>query len=117
MRKFATVLLTALSLLTLNATADITGNWDVDIDFDDTSLPGGGIDCAFKQTGEQLSGSCMESEVTGEVKGQNVSWRLQKKDSSPEAAFTGTVNEVGNNMTGTFSLGDKRGRFTASRQR
>jgi hypothetical protein len=118
MRKFGIALFTGLALVVLGAAADITGKWEVDVDFDDSSTPGGGIDCTFKQNGEQLTGNCAEAALTGEVKGQDVSWRIQGKGNSPEAkAFTGTVNGAGTRMTGTFMITDKHGHFTASRQR
>ena len=117
MRKLGVALFTCLAVVVLGAAANITGKWEVDVDFDDSSIHGGGIDCAFKQDGEQLTGNCAEEALTGAVKGQNVSWRMQGKGNPSEATtFTGIVNEAGTSMTGTFMMPGKRGRFTASRQ-
>ena len=117
MRQLGATLFAVVTVAVLTAAANITGNWAVDVDFDDTSLAGGGIDCAFKQEGEQLTGNCMGVAVTGDVKEQAVTWHFQGKADGPESRFTGTVNEAGTNITGTFSFNGKSGRFTASKQR
>ena len=116
MRKLGLMLLPSLAIVVLSAAADITGNWEVEVIFDDSTLAGGGIDCTFKQDGERLSGNCVGITLTGEVKGQNVSWRIQEKGDPEARTFTGTLNEAGTTMTGRFTMTDKGGRFTASRQ-
>ena len=118
MRKLSVTLFTALLFAVLVAAADITGNWEVEATFDDTSVPGGGFDCAFTQQGEQLTGSCSggTASVTGEVKGQNVSWRLQGAGNSDGPTFTGTVDEAGTSMKGRFTVGGRGGQFTGGKQ-
>jgi hypothetical protein len=91
------------------AILDLTGKWAVEGAFDDTTLSGGGFDCAFKQDGEQLTGTCSDdpSQLTGEVKGQNVSWKLKA------VTYTGTVNEAGTSIKGRFTVAGKGGSFAA----
>ena len=60
MKKLCLALFTGLTAVVLTATLDLTGNWEVEANFDDSSLSGGGFDCAFKQDGEQLTGTCSE---------------------------------------------------------
>ena len=57
----------ALAFVALVAAADITGNWEVEATFDDSSVAGGGFDCVYKQQGEQLTGNCSggTASVTG----------------------------------------------------
>lgn len=118
MRKLGVALVPALAFVVLVAAADITGNWEIEAVFEDGSAAGGGFDCAFKQQGEQLTGTCSggTASVTGEVKGQNVSWRLQGANSSEALTFTGTVDAAGTGMSGRFTIGGKGGRFTAVKQ-
>jgi hypothetical protein len=114
-------LLTCLTLVVVSAASDITGTWEVDASFDDSSLQAGGFDCVFKQDGERLTGKCSggTAEVAGEVKGQNVSWRLARAGTSPETptlTFTGTLDQAATSMNGRFTIGDKGGSFTAVKQ-
>ena len=51
-------LFTGLTVGVLAATLNLTGEWEVEGNFDDSSLGGGGFDCALKQDGEQLTGTC-----------------------------------------------------------
>jgi hypothetical protein len=117
MKKLAVALFPALAFVVLVAAADITGTWEVEATFDDSSVAGGEFDCAFKQQGEQLTGSCSggTASVTGEVKGQNVSWRLQTANRDA-LTFTGTVDEAGTGIKGRFTVAGKGGQFTAVKQ-
>src|SRR3979490_176432 len=119
MKKLGMALFTALAFVVLVAAADITGKWGVDATFDDRSLDGGGFDCAFKQQGEQLTGTCSggTASVTGEVKGQNVNWRIQGAANSDALTFTGTVDEAGTGIKGHFTIAGKGGQFTAVKQK
>jgi hypothetical protein len=118
MKKLGVALFPALAFVVLVAAADITGNWEVEATFDDSSVAGGGFDCAFKQQGEQLTGNCSggTASVTGEVKGQNVSWRLQRAANSDALTFTGTVDEAGTVIKGRFTIAGKGGQFSAVKQ-
>ena len=53
MRKLVVALVPALAFGVLVAAADISGNWEVEATFEDSSVAGGGCDCVFKQQGEQ----------------------------------------------------------------
>src|SRR6266853_2614545 len=103
MRKLDAALLTGLILVALGAAADITGRWALNASFDDGRLGGGEADCAFKQNGEQLTGDCAGTALTGEVKGQNVRWQLQVGNPPQTTTYTGTVDEAGTNIKGTFT--------------
>ena len=119
MRTFGVALFTGLALVLLVAAPDLTGTWEVESNFDDSSLSGGGFDCVLKQDGEQLTGNCSAgtAALTGEVKGQNVAWRLKGAGNASEAVtFTGTVDEAGTSMKGRFTIAGKSGRFTALKQ-
>ena len=50
----------ALAVVAVVGAADLTGTWDVDVTFDDRAIEGGEIDCAIKQEGAQLKGTCSE---------------------------------------------------------
>jgi hypothetical protein len=118
-KKPGVALFPALVFVVLFAAADITGNWEVEATFEDSSVAGGGFDCAFKQEGEQLTGKCSggTASVTGEVKGQNVSWRVQGAANSDALTFTGTVDDAGTGMKGRFTIAGKGGQFTAVKQK
>ena len=109
MKKLSVALFAGLTVVVLTATLDLTGNWEIEANFDDSSLSGGGFDCAFKQDGEQLTGTCSDGSapLTGELKGQNVSWKMKA------VTYAGTVNETGTRIQGRFTIGDKAGSFTA----
>jgi hypothetical protein len=103
----------------LIAATDVTGKWEIEATFDDTSLAGGGFDCAFKQDGVRLSGSCSAgtAPVTGEVNGSDILWRLRGAGNPPETTtFTGTVNDSDTSMKGRFTIGGKGGSFTGVKQ-
>jgi hypothetical protein len=118
MTKTAAALLAGFTIAVLGAASNITGYWELDLKFDDSGVPAGGaVDCVFQQHEDgRLAGRCMGASVTmGEVREQNVSWQFQKEGNA--LTFTGVVNERGTNITGTFIMNDRRGRFTASPHR
>jgi hypothetical protein len=102
-----------LTVVVLAATVNLTGEWEVESNFDDSSLGGGGFDCVFKQDAEQLTGTCSagEAQLSGEVKGQTVSWKVAV------ATYTGTVNEAGTHIEGRFQADGKGGSFYASKSK
>jgi hypothetical protein len=118
-KKPGVALFPALAFVVLVAAADITGNWEIEAIFEDSSVAGGGFDCVFKQQGEQLTGNCSGGtvSVTGDVKGQNVSWRVQGAANSDALTFTGTVDETGTGIKGHFTIAGKGGQFTAVKQK
>jgi hypothetical protein len=119
LRNLGLALCSALTIVALVAASDVTGNWEVEATFEDSRDAGGGFDCVFRQQGEQLTGNCSggTASVTGEVKGQNVSWRLQSAPNSDALTFMGTLDEAGTAMKGNFTIGGKRGQFTAVKQK
>jgi len=96
--------------------ANLSGTWEIDANFDDPSLSGGGFDCAFKQEGDRLTGSCQDIPLAGEVKGTNVTWQIRAGQTQDTITYTGTVNESGTSINGRFSMPGKGGRFTASKR-
>lgn len=118
MRMIVAVVFAGLALVVVVAASDLTGTWEVDASFDDASMAGGGFDCAFKQNGEQLTGACADGEapLTGELRGQTVTWRISAGNPPETTTFTGTVDEAGRSMKGRFTRVDKGGTFTASKQ-
>jgi hypothetical protein len=107
-------LFAGLTVVVLAATVDLTGEWGVEGNFDDRNLAGGGFDCALKQDGEHLTGTCSDgsAQLTGEVKGQTVSWKMLA------GTYTGTVNETGTSIAGRFTVeGVGSGSFYASKSK
>jgi hypothetical protein len=102
-------MLVALTLVLV--AADVSGTWEIDANFDDASVSGGGFDCSFTQDGERLTGDCMGNALTGEVRGQQVSWRMPAGKTPDTVSVTATVNEDGRTMKGRFSVGGKGGRI------
>src|ERR1700693_5045255 len=115
MRKFAAPVI-GVALIVLGATADLTGTWALGASFDDPGLGGGEADCTFKQRGEQLTGDCSGTALTGEVTGQHVRWQLQVGRPPQTTIYTGTVDEAGNKIEGTLPLAGKAGHFPALKQ-
>jgi hypothetical protein len=118
MAKLGVTVFTALVIVSLGAVADITGTWEVEATFDDSSISGGGFDCSFKQDGERLTGTCAggTAPLTGEVSGQNVTWRIGAGNPSATTTFTGVVDEGGISMMGRFTTDGKGGRFAGVKQ-
>ena len=98
------------------AAPNLSGRWEIDADFDDASLSGGGFDCVFKQEGDRLTGSCQDIPLTGEVKEASVKWQIRAGQTPDVITYMGIVNESGTRINGRFSLAGKGGRFTASKQ-
>src|SRR5713101_1574052 len=100
-------LLIGLAPIAVIAASDVTGNWEVEANFDDGNLAGGGFDCAFKQDGERFTGKCSggTADVIGEVKGQKVTWAAGKSPETPTLTFTGTLDQTATSMNGRFVIG------------
>ena|ERR1700682_2671248 len=111
-------LLIGLALVVVIAASDVTGNWEVEAKFDDSNLAGGGFDCAFKQDGERFTGKCSggAADVTGEVKGQKVTWTAGKPPEPPTLTFTGTLDQTATRIDGRFMIAEKGGSFSAIKQ-
>src|SRR5215218_148884 len=115
MKQFA-ALLSVAAFVSVTAASDISGNWNVDAAFDDPTVEAGGFDCMFAQIGQQLTGNCSDVALTGEVKGQSVSWQIEVRNPPQTTTFTGTLNAEGTGIDGRFSIGAKGGHFTASKR-
>ena len=114
MKKLGIAALVGLAFVVLVAASDVSGRWDLDVKFDDSSVQGGGIDCVFKQDGEQLTGNCAGAvPLTGAIKGQNISWQTQGWSEEVTIAYSGIVDETGTSIKGSFTIGGKGGSFTA----
>jgi hypothetical protein len=118
MKLMVAALFAGLALVALAGASDVTGIWEVDASFDDVRMAGGGFDCAFKQSGDQLTGACSDGSapLTGEVKGQTATWRISAGNPPQTTTFTGTIDEAGRSMKGRFTTGQTGGTFTASKQ-
>lgn len=117
MRSIVAALFAGLAIIVVVAASDLSGNWVVEVTFDDASMRGGGIDCTFKQNAEQVTGDCGEAgAVTGELKGQNITWRIGGGNPRVTTTFTGTVDAAGKSMKGRFTRAGKGGNFAASKQ-
>jgi hypothetical protein len=99
----------ALAIVAVVTTADLSGTWDVDVSFDDPAVEGGDIDCVIKHDGDQLKGTCSDgtAALAGQVSGQTVRWRIGAN------TFNGTLDETGTRVRGRFTAGGKDGSFTA----
>ena len=111
--------------------ADVSGGWSVSGTFDEASVAKGvkgqaDLICDLKQEHEALTGECRPTNgpagvpVVGTVRDDQVEWRFDIAV-SPDAkkqtvTYTGTVNDAGTRMKGTFSIADLRGTFTAEKQ-
>jgi hypothetical protein len=91
MTKLALTLFTGLTLV---GAADVAGTWDVETEFDDARLSGGGFDCTFKQDHEHFSGTCSGAPVTGDIKDQSITWEMKAGGDPPVTTlFKGTHRE------------------------
>jgi hypothetical protein len=106
----------ALAIMVAAASPDLSGKWEIEATFDDPTVSGGGFDCAFKQEGERLTGNCMGTPLAGEVKGTHVSWQIKAGQTQETITYTGAVNDPGTIVNGRFSMADKGGRFTGTKQ-
>ena len=64
MRTLTVALFTAFAIVALIAALNVTGTWELELAFDDSSLSAGGFDCVFKEEGEQLTGNCSGGTAT-----------------------------------------------------
>jgi len=101
--------------------ADITGVWNVDGSVEDHPVT---PVCTLKQAGTKLSGSCKfdedhASDVTGEVKAKEVSWKftVEYQGTQYTLTFTGTL-DTDNAIKGSISVdpSGSDGDFTAKKQ-
>lgn len=100
---------------------DFSGVWKVDGSVADNPVV---ATCTFKQTDNQISGSCkMDSDqaltVKGEVKDKQVTWKydLEHEGTVYTLTYTGTMDSA-TSMKGTISVdpSDSEGDFTAKKE-
>jgi len=103
------------------AAADITGVWNVDGSVEDHPVT---PVCTLKQASGKVSGSCKfdedhSSDVTGEVKGKEVSWKftVEYQGTQYTLTFTGTLDSD-SSIKGSISVdpSGSDGDFTAKKQ-
>jgi hypothetical protein len=94
--------------------ADLTGGWTLEFQTDgSTNIYTG--ECAFKQEGERLTGSCGSGQttpvpVTGGVKGRTATFQFRTGlDAGYTATFSGQLDEQEMSMTGSWSFVDQQG--------
>jgi hypothetical protein len=100
--------------------ATISGYWSLTMNPDFKDNPNVVSECEFRQSDTKLTVRCgTGSEVSGSVNGRTVTWRIRPNNGEkyPAATMTGTVNEAGTAIKGTWHLSvigrDKHGSFTA----
>ena len=115
----AFVVLFSASFLHAQAKADVTGKWAFNVE---TAAGAGTPSMTFKQDGEKLtghySGQLGESDLTGTVKGSDISFTftIDAQGTMIKATYTGTV-EGKDALKGKVVLeGLGEGTFTAKRQ-
>jgi len=111
MKKPLLTLLLIASLGAALAAADVTGDWELELNPDF-----GGVDdvkgCTLKQDGEKLTVNCgAGANILGEVHGQRVTF-VAKTGTKEEyaATFTGELDERATTITGTWNLTDENGK-------
>lgn len=102
------------------ARIDVTGKWGFQVT---TTAGGGAPTVTFKQSGETLTGhysstNLGEADLTGTVKGQDITFKFvgTVQGNSVDVTYTGTI-ESNDAMKGTLDIaGLAQGTFTAKRQ-
>jgi hypothetical protein len=116
----STALVSGLVVASLYAANDISGKWEIEGTFDDSTLPrgGGGFDCVLKQAADRLTGSCSggSASLAGEIDGQRITWRVSNSEDPPfTTTFSGTLDAVGTSIEGRFMAGENAGSFRAAK--
>jgi hypothetical protein len=106
-----------VALLAVPVHADISAHWELHANFDDRGIPGAFADCTFKQEGQRLSGRCEDATLTGEIKGETVTWQLTLAGSHDILTFTGHLDDDDTVIVGRFVYAGKGdGSFLAVRR-
>jgi hypothetical protein len=107
-------------MLSVNAAAaaDLSGTWKLafkpDFSGHETTR-----DCTFKQDGQKLAIDCEGAQITGEVKGRNVTFQHKTgRQNEVTAVYKGTLDEKGTTIKGTWQLSSnkQKGNFEARKQ-
>jgi len=98
--------------------ADLSARWELHANFDDRRIPGALGDCVFKQEGQRLSGRCEDAVLSGEIKGEMVTFRLTPAETHVSVTFTGMLDDDDTVIVGRFSYpGKGSGSFLAMKLR
>ena|SRR5262245_43233726 len=119
MRTSGVTLVATCVMVMVVVAADVSGTWEIDATFDDTSVEGGGFDCIVKQADGRMTGTCSDgtASLVGEIDGQQVTWRVSNAAKPPTTTtFTGTLNTAGSGIQGRFTVGGKGGTFRAAKR-
>jgi len=104
----------AVVLLSVPVHADLSARWELHANFDDRRIPGALGDCVFKQEGQRLSGRCEDAVLSGEIKGEMVTFRLIPAGTRDSVTFTGMLDDDDTVIVGRFAYpGKGRGSFLA----
>jgi len=114
-KKLSLNLATVLVLSLAAYAANITGTWNASVNL---GSQGGSPTFVLKQDGEKLtgtySGALGDSDLTGTVKGNKVTWDFDVQGN--KIHYEGTVNADGTQMEGTCDYGGQAsGTFTAKK--
>jgi hypothetical protein len=114
MPKRLTKLLMPLLLVAAVEAADLTGGWALEFQTEgSTNIYSG--ECAFKQEGERLTGSCGYGQstpvpVTGTVKGSTATFQFRTGlDAGYTISFSGQLDAQETSIKGTWSFVDQQG--------
>ena len=100
---------TVVALTPVFAIADMTGQWEFHVDFDDRSNPGAIAGCTLKQNGGRVSGRCEDATLEGVVQGETATWTLTLDRSHDTLTFTGMLDDDDTVVVGRFSYPGKGG--------
>src|SRR5215470_7991174 len=99
----------AVALLAVPVQADLSAHWELHADFDDRGIPGASADCTFTQDGQRLTGRCEDATLTGEIKGETVTWQLTLARTHDTLTFTGRLDDDDTVIVGRFFFAGKGG--------
>jgi hypothetical protein len=99
----------AVAVLSVPVQADLSAHWELHADFDDRSIPGASAECTFTQDGQRLTGRCEDATLTGEIKGETVTWELTLAGTHDTMSFTGRLDDDDTVIVGRFVYAGKGG--------
>jgi hypothetical protein len=91
--------------------ADITGDWELDLDPDFSGVRDV-LACTFKQDGEKLTANCGGGpNILGEVRERRVTFRVKTGPKEQyTATFAGELDQRATTITGAWTLPDENGK-------
>ena len=109
------VLVGLVSAALLAQTANVSGNWELEMRWQGDTSTG---TCSFQQDGQRLTGTCGGADrfpLTGRVEGNRVSWQmdLPQGGATSRMEFAGELDPRGNTISGACTIvGANDGTFT-----